>query len=290
MNLLYHYTTQQGLLGIFNSKAVWSTNTHFLNDPTEFVHALSFAKSIANYFFDNDYFEQFGAMLHRHVGKLKGEGLYVSSFSERPDLLSQWRGYCPGGSGYCLGFDRKILQQYCEARGYRLEKCVYGHDDQQAEVTGIVTTAMALFPKMEVTPQQFHELPTKEKLDSMVAFHEHLKGEGADQASEAISLICESLLEVAPRFKNAGFEEEAEWRIIVNEPDAKAVSFRAGPSYLIPHIALDIIEANPDVVRSLIVGPNPNQARAVKAAEALFQSLDYSPDLVTASSIPFNYW
>lgn len=290
MNLLYHYTTQQGLLGIFNSKAVWSTNTHFLNDPTEFVHALSFAKSIANYFFDNDYFEQFGAMLHRHVGKLKGEGLYVSSFSERPDLLSQWRGYCPGGSGYCLGFDRKILQQYCEARGYRLEKCVYGHDDQQAEVTGIVTTAMALFPKMKVTPQQFHEMPTKEKLDSMVAFHEHLKGEGADQASEAISLICESLLEVAPRFKNAGFEEEAEWRIIVNEPDAKAVSFRAGPSYLIPHIALDIIEANPEVVRSLIVGPNPNQARALKAAEALFQSLDYSPNLVTASSIPFNYW
>ena len=93
MSLLYHYTNQHGLLGIFSSKTVWSTNAHFLNDPTEFVHALSFAKSIANYFFDNDYFEQFGAMLHRHVGKLRREGLYVSSFSEKPDLLSQWRGY-----------------------------------------------------------------------------------------------------------------------------------------------------------------------------------------------------
>lgn len=57
---------------------------------------------------------------------------------------------------------------------------------------------MALFPEMEVTPEEFHGLPNKDKMECMVAFHQHLEGEGANQASEAIALICESLLELAP--------------------------------------------------------------------------------------------
>jgi hypothetical protein len=207
LSLLYHYTGQPGLLGIFASKSVWATNTHFLNDPTEFVHALSFAKSLASYFFENDYWGSFGAMLHRHLDQVKGESIYVSSFSERPDLLSQWRGYCPGGSGYCIGLDRASIEAYCDERGFRLEKCLYGHDEQQSEVTGIVTSCMGLFPRLPFTLEQFFALPTNEKLDCMFEFNEHLKGAGAQQAAEAISVICESLLEMAPRFKNEGFHE-----------------------------------------------------------------------------------
>ena len=29
---------------------------------------------------------------------------YICSFSENGDLLSQWRGYCPDGEGYAIGF------------------------------------------------------------------------------------------------------------------------------------------------------------------------------------------
>jgi len=39
---------------------------------------------------------RFGAMLYEHLESVKGEEIYVASFSEKPDLLSQWRGYCPG--------------------------------------------------------------------------------------------------------------------------------------------------------------------------------------------------
>jgi len=34
-----------------------------------------------------------------------GFKVFVSFFSESADKLSQWRGYCPSGSGICIGFD-----------------------------------------------------------------------------------------------------------------------------------------------------------------------------------------
>jgi hypothetical protein len=33
---LYHYTTQDGLLGIIQSRSLWATNVSYMNDSTEF--------------------------------------------------------------------------------------------------------------------------------------------------------------------------------------------------------------------------------------------------------------
>jgi len=38
-SVLYHYTTQQGLLGIINNKEIWATHTQYLNDVREFHQA-----------------------------------------------------------------------------------------------------------------------------------------------------------------------------------------------------------------------------------------------------------
>lgn len=289
MSLLYHYTSQHGLLGILGSKSIWATNTHYLNDHTEFIHALSFASSVASYFFDSDYWHSFSLMLHKALGELRGESVYVASLSEKPDLLSQWRGYCPGGNGYCIGFDQNLLAEYCEEKGFRFEKCLYRHDDQQAEVTGIITSCMGLFPSIPYTLEQFHDMGLEQQAGVMEEFHNRLSGDLKAQAEEALSVICESLIEFAPRFKNEGFHEEAEWRIIVNEPHDE-VQFRPGPSYVIPYISMDLIEAKPGILRKIIVGPNPNQSRALKAAEFLVQKYGYSPDIVTRSNLPFNFW
>jgi hypothetical protein len=41
--LLYHYTTQAGFMGIFKEKAIWATHTQYLNDRSEYSHALNLA-------------------------------------------------------------------------------------------------------------------------------------------------------------------------------------------------------------------------------------------------------
>ena len=42
--ILYHYTTQEGLLGIIKDKVIWATHTQYLNDQAEFSYALRLAE------------------------------------------------------------------------------------------------------------------------------------------------------------------------------------------------------------------------------------------------------
>jgi adenosylmethionine-8-amino-7-oxononanoate aminotransferase len=41
--VLYHYTSQAGLLGIINSKVLWASNIFYLNDTTEFAYFVDLA-------------------------------------------------------------------------------------------------------------------------------------------------------------------------------------------------------------------------------------------------------
>jgi hypothetical protein len=75
----------------------------------------------------------------------------------------------------------------------------------------------------------------------------------------------------------------------VNEP-AQEILFRPGPSYVVPYITLDLLKTNPNLLKKVIVGPNPNQSRTVRAAEILVREKGYHSDIVSASSIPFNNW
>src|SRR5262245_39760281 len=45
-DLLYHYTTQAGLLGIIESGALWASNVRYLNDRGEFGHAMGIAEKL----------------------------------------------------------------------------------------------------------------------------------------------------------------------------------------------------------------------------------------------------
>lgn len=38
-NVLFHYTSLGGLLGILDSGALWATESRYLNDPTEITYA-----------------------------------------------------------------------------------------------------------------------------------------------------------------------------------------------------------------------------------------------------------
>ncbi|WP_426175441.1 DUF2971 domain-containing protein [Pseudomonas sp. DWP2-2] len=289
MSLLYHYTSQHGLLGILGSQAVWATNTHFLNDPTEFVHALALAQPMASRAYDDDYSQFFGAALYHSLDHMHGEDLYVSSFSEKPDLLSQWRGYCPGGSGYCIGFDQALIAEYCEERGIRLEKCLYEYADQLGAVASIISAAKDFFPSIPYSEEQFYSLPIDEKLDAMDELRRKLEHELKSDGDRVIEKACELLSGLASLFKHQGFHEEAEWRIIASKPEQE-VCFRPGPSYVIPFISLDLLKTKPHALKRVIVGPNPNQPRAEKAAQILLERYGYSADIVTSSAIPFNNW
>ena len=99
---LFHYTTQEGLLGIIDTKSLWMTSVRHLSDSTEFAYTVELVRENLNRKlraergpFNNYY----GAILGK-LDVLKDMTLFVGSFSEEGDLLSQWRAYTSNGIGF----------------------------------------------------------------------------------------------------------------------------------------------------------------------------------------------
>ena len=44
--IVYHYTSQTGLLAIIKTKKIWATDIYYLNDSAEMKHAWKIAKEV----------------------------------------------------------------------------------------------------------------------------------------------------------------------------------------------------------------------------------------------------
>jgi hypothetical protein len=51
--------------------------------------------------------------------------IFVTSFSEVDDLLSQWRSYCPNGAGYSISFLAKDLIEQETTQGFSLHHAIH---------------------------------------------------------------------------------------------------------------------------------------------------------------------
>ena len=102
--------------------------------------------------------------------------------------------------------------------------------------------------------------------------------------------LCAEIAQLVPTFKNEGFHEEAEWRIIAKEPKEQ-VKFRASSSYLAPYVELEILtSANSTALREVIVGPNPNQSRCEESVKTLLTTAGLDGVELRRSSLPYNNW
>lgn len=287
---LYHYTSQFGFLGIIRSEGVWASNAGFLNDSSECSHVYDIAEQIVDAVLEqDDYQSVFLHQMRSALRVLDSPNLFITSFSERADLLSQWRGYCPGGAGMCVGFEFEQIRAYCEERGYRLERCIYDGNTLTHSVGELIDQCWERFPHPPLGRSDFAALSPSQAVDFM---HEYqIKVTAGDEKLKALTAIrwfCDELSQLAPLYKNEGFHEEAEWRIVVKEPSTP-LSYRAGLSCLIPYIELNVL-AEKSTLLEVVVGPNPDQMRCMRSAEMALESFGYHQVLVYPSGIPFNNW
>ena len=100
-DVLYHYTSQRGLLGIIEKKKLWATHIRYLNDSKEFDYALELARKLLRKERDSGdeqrtrFAEKGLAQLNNSLDINTPFTVYVASFSRNHDQLSQWRAYCP---------------------------------------------------------------------------------------------------------------------------------------------------------------------------------------------------
>jgi hypothetical protein len=132
-DILQHYSSPSGAVGILESGKLWTTNAKYMNDAQELSYGLDLVLSVLS----DRYTRAAGperswlAQAERLVSDmLANNSVYLGCFCETRDLLSQWRGYGPHG-GVAIGFDAKLLARNDETL---LIKVTYEPDEQRRVV------------------------------------------------------------------------------------------------------------------------------------------------------------
>ncbi len=197
--------------------------------------------------------------------------VYVSSFTTKPDQLSQWRAYCPSTGGYAIGFRRNCLVQSASSDTLQfLARCIYDPSDQEDLINQLVEK-VAEFALKGVHDRLLHDRIYR----------------------ESYKLLGHLIPIVAPALKDPSFEEEAEWRLVslADFFESKSLSFRDGRSMLVPHYEHSFRgKVNSESIEEIVIGPTPHPLLAIEASEALLASVGLISTKVRSSSIPYRSW
>lgn len=297
---LYHYTTQEGLIGILESNCLWATHYKFLNDYSEIVSAKEkIFEFIEGMLFLRNYnintkedlesitkdIEQasINSMNAKQTAEkntnvimnyIKEQEFYITSFCEQHSendsyinengLLSQWRAY-GGNGGYALIFNKDKLKKLINDTkiiSIELKKVIYS-DDNSINSFGKILK---------------HHVETQEE--------NKLKNEYYDYH-----------IDLATRYKNCGFKEEREFRIVAQLLPSFSIierKFRCNNGEQIPYIEL-FNPSEPAIfptastlpIEKIIVGPHKDKEARATWLKIKLASIGRSDIKVTVSKIPF---
>lgn len=263
MKKLYHYTDQNGFLGIFETKELWATKIQYLNDDNEHKLAINIAHTYLDKLQKNSRFEGESEVIKELINSLDNIvniNICVCSLSEKGDLLSQWRGYSNSLGGYSIGFDKDKLEKSLEGSGFELVKCIYDKAQQEKVIHELVNDFLRSF-------QNDDKLNVRE--------------------------FCYELSRVGQKIKDGHFQEECEWRIASFKAlNFNQLEFRPGKSMLIPYKKIKLNKKNIDPITEVIVGHTPNIELAEKSTKAFMYKTYESNNRpkVIVSKIPFRNW
>lgn len=192
---LYHYTTLDALQSIIDQCAFRASDARYLNDASE----LSYASNLIEEVLDECLNQKPGVkevlpdLRDFSIGEERSP--YVACFCEEKDLLSQWRGYGRDQAGHALGLDLVGLGTHMRdlPSGTHLRKVVYEPEVQRARIRETVEPLLEVLAGLVET----HDLTADRSL-----------------ASTGAMSIRYALADDRLTFKDPGFSEEREWRLI----------------------------------------------------------------------------
>ncbi len=251
--LLYHYTTENGILGIMKKDKIVLELSHAnsLNDYTEGLEILELLKKVSFKLLEekNITEEQKNAIFKLaeddKLSKLVVSGMdvhgtnctdykevddYIISFSEKNDYLPLWNYYSSKGQiGYCICFNSTQLNSeicYENEVEFRCEKIVYDDFDKEMIIKDILL-----------------RYKDKEKIEDDIS---------AD------------IYRLKFTFKNKAFKYEKEHRLIISVPKKPNnptydIKFKTKNGIIIPYISVEILEKDkPVLINGITIGPLAN--------------------------------
>jgi len=271
--VLYHYTTARGLMGLLETNRIWATNSRFTNDPTEIEYATRLVAEVAVNELAGDASKS-AQRLRKQICDIveryeRHARVYVSCFCTDGDLLSQWRGYGAVGGGYSIGLLAKHLGE--------------------TEITN---------PPQPILRQVVYDRRIQERfVRKWVRLLRQARGRRVHLNLETYFFGL-FLSECLNCYKDPAYEEENEWRVIqfgrVSDEEVMRPSFREGSGRILPYLALDLTHRAGHYkgrlpVRVVRFGPTLEPRTTKRSLELLCSAHGYSPRRLSIlkSEIPF---
>lgn len=276
---IFHYTDLNGFKGIIEGDSLWATNIHFMNDKNEFRHGCLCFENTIDYLSEDvlssKVKELLKSVMHGfNADKLleseKSRHVYSISFCRGADKLSQWRGY-GSSQGISIEFDEERLIDGLEKDGMLLKHgdVIYTAENSTVEVNKKIND---FFERMTGVFQQNNKVSNTSFAEPFLTFI-------------GLNLLVESNV---PFFKNKGFSEEDEFRIVLTKnlvsPKTK---FRVGTYGLIPYLNLKMKDNNKLPIKRVVIGPPKDRTLINLGVRMLLDASNYRDVPIEFSLVPY---
>jgi hypothetical protein len=295
-DLLYHYTTMEGLLGIVRTGKLWLTHVKYLNDSREYEFLWQLlAARIERRFTSSGLPFELGQQkrIEALLGFRAPIETFVCSFSDdHGDRLSQWRGYSANGTGFSIGLSGPMLENLVEQYNATPEAdrklvasilpAIYFSDDDAVRFDEIIDNTWK-------SPVEAPGL-SKERMFStlMSAFAWAYKHNSFCEEKEW-RLTLSSFPFSAPKPKDQ--LSPAMQRILYRADDsAPGLCFRPGKSMLIPYREVELASVDAKFIKKITIGPTPHPELSAKAVKDLLLSTGLTHCEIRLSTVPYRHW
>ncbi|HYE10445.1 MAG TPA: DUF2971 domain-containing protein [Patescibacteria group bacterium] len=303
-NIVYHYTSPEGVYSILTDKALWFTDCQYLNDKNEFLYIRepfteaykkvciergdplenidNFVNSMCLSPYEGyDWSRFFGAGKQKWRGFPPKYRYYILCASCDYDTVNMWNYYVKNGlfCGYNLGLDTAVICEWfsqCDNDQVSLEngEIIYNRE-QQVEIL-----YNKLIDSLSIYDRRIAQSP--EGIDSFI-------DEFQDDLSDFIN-------QKKLFFKHPAFECEKEYRYILKvhndfrEEENLETKFRVGSSGIItPYIEWKFDDLKPLLFKQITLSPMIEEELAKESFKRFLRNDVFQNISIVPSSIKLRY-
>ena len=146
MDTLYHYCPTESFLGIISNRSIRLSSLSLSNDTMEGrLVSRIFERFLEQSDISSDEKEYVRDTIEFVEDMFDGLGFCLS---EKPDTLSQWRGYADDGRGFSIGFSTSYLNALskdgaADKSRFRLDRVLYKQSEHEAVLRAYPKTPAA---------------------------------------------------------------------------------------------------------------------------------------------------
>ncbi len=273
---LYHYTTRNGMKEILKSRALRCTHKDSLTDPAESKYGKIIIQTVLEEMLMEaktltDIHKEYLRALRKQVALsfFPNHDVYMASFCESGDLLSQWRSYKEHQDRFCIGFEFTERSQFSPTALETFTPFSATEQDMRPHFRKVIYNQA----EQQNLVRKMISLVSESAVRSIVG-DSTLRKQYSKQISalEALALDAANLLgELSLCFKSPFYRQEMEWRLVrvVREDETpEEVSFDECGKGMIPYRAIHLFDFNAEryfPMTELRFGPGNDKRRTMSS-------------------------